>query len=86
MFDERRQLKLQRVPGTPLLDTRGNAMDTIHTIKLPTRHSAPRRSEPVPISVAVAEAYAAITARGRQAARHLRAQTSQALRKVRATA
>jgi len=85
MSDERRQLKVQSVPGTSLLDTRGNSMDTIHTIKLPMRRPAPRQSEPVPIGVAVAEAYDAITARSRKAARHLRAQTSQALRKARAT-
>ncbi len=85
MFDERRQLNIQSVPGTSLLDTQGNSMDTIHTIKLPTRRPAPRRSEPVPIGVAVAEACAAITARSRRAARHLRTQTAQALRKARAT-
>ncbi len=60
-------------------------MNPVHTIKFPTRRPADRQSAPVPIGVAVAEAYAAITARSRKAARHLRTQTSQALRKARAT-
>jgi len=47
--------------------------------------AAVRRSEPVPIGVAIAEAYAAIGARRRTAARQLRRQASETLRKARAT-
>jgi hypothetical protein len=60
-------------------------MNPVHTIKFPTRCPTDRQSEPVPIGVAVAEAYAAITARSRKAARHPHTQTGQALRKARAT-
>ena len=73
------------VSDTPLVDTRGNFMNPIRTIKLPTRRSAQRRSEPVPIGVAVAEACAAIAARSRKAALRLRTRTGEALRKARAT-
>jgi hypothetical protein len=60
-------------------------MKTIHTIKLPVQNAAVRRSEPVPIGVAIAEAYAAIGARRRTAARQLGRQASETLRKARAT-
>jgi hypothetical protein len=85
MSDKRRQLEVHSVPGTSPADTRGNSMDTIRTIKLPTRRPMERRSEPTPIGVAVAEAYAAIAARHRSAARQRRTQTGQVLRKARAT-
>jgi hypothetical protein len=82
MSNERRQLRIQSMPGTSLIDTQGNSMDTIHTIKRPTHRTAQRRPDPVPIGVAIAEAYAA---RSRKANRRLRTQAGQALRKARAT-
>ena len=50
-------------------------MNPVHTIRFPTHHPAKRQSEPVPIGVAVVEAYAAITARSGRAARRLRTRT-----------
>ena len=85
MYHERRQLRIQSVPGRSPVDTRGTSVDTIHTTKLPTHRLAYRQSDPVPISVAVAEAYAAIAARSRKANRRLRTQAGQALRKTRPT-
>jgi len=58
-------------------------MKTIHTIKLPVQDGAVRRSEPVPIGVAIAEAYAAIGARRQKAARQMRRQASETLRRAR---
>jgi hypothetical protein len=85
MHNERRQLRIQSVPGRSLVDTRGNSMDTIHTIRLPAHRPASRQSDPVPIGVAVAEAYAAIAARSRKATRRLRTQAAQTLRQARPT-
>jgi len=50
-------------------------MNPVHTIKFPTHRTAKRQSEPVPIGMAVAEAYAAITARSGKTARRLRTRT-----------
>jgi hypothetical protein len=76
---------MKRVSDTPLIDTQGDSMNLIRTIRLPTRGPAQRRSEPVPIGVAVAEACADIAARSRKAALRLRTQTGEALRKALAT-
>ena len=59
-------------------------MKTIHTVKLPVQDAAVRRSEPVSIGVAIAEAYVAIGARRREAARQMRRRASETLRKARA--
>jgi len=50
------------VSDTLPVDTERNSLDTIRTIKLPTRRPAERRSEAVPLGMAEAEAYAAIAA------------------------
>lgn len=60
-------------------------MNPVRTVRFPARRAADRRSDPVPIGLAVAEAYAAITARNRQVARHPRPQPAEPLRKARAT-
>jgi hypothetical protein len=73
MIDESRQSEAHGV------------LSTSRAIKLPTRCSARRRSDPVPIGVAVAEACAEIAVRARKTALRLRTQTAQALRNARAT-
>jgi len=76
---------MPRVSDTPPVDIEENPANTTRTIRLPTRRPAQRRSEPVPIGVAVAEAYADIAARGRKTTLCPRTHTGEALRKARAT-
>lgn len=85
MSDARRQLGSQDASNPPSQDGQGDCRKSVYTIKLTPRDSAQRRSEPVPIAVAVAEAYTAIAARGRNAALRLRDQAGEALRRARAT-